>query len=340
MKRFIVMTILLLVAALSTTANLEGEGIQFKGFVQTWLSYGEQESGDDSGYGFTLRRVRLKPYGSFSDKIKWTLQVGWDKQSAKLIEVYIDFLLSKEFNIRVGQFTAPGTISGTLTSSSKLDFLERPMVTEKWGDLNALSGFRGIGIQADGKFLNDRLYYAVMISNPRTAELFNPSIKSTGYTHTGNGLMLWGRLEARPAGGLTLGAFYGGGKETDTDIERNTHGAHLYYIEKGFTVKIEYMAGKYGIKGAETEYNGFYALLGYKTGKTEPILRYDFYTPNQGNHDGDGVEKYNNITLGVNYYYSKNIKFQVNYLLRDESTAAGFGKIKNNLFYACFQYIF
>lgn len=338
MKRFSVSTILLLAAALLTTANLKGEGIQFKGFAQTWLSYGELNSGDDSGYGFTLRRVRLKPYGAFSDKIKWTLQVGWDKQSAKLIDVYIDFLLSKEFNIRIGQFTAPGTISGTLTSSSQLDFLERPMVTEKWSDNNALSSFRAIGIQADGEFLNKKLYYAVMLSNSRTAELFNPSIKSTGYTHTGNGLMFWGRLEARPTKGLTLGAFYGGGKETDTDIERNTYGAHIYYVDKGFTFKIEYLAGKYGIENAETEYNGFYALLGYKTGKIEPILRFDSYTPIDGAFDSAGVEKYNNFTLGVNYYYNKNVKFQANYLLRDESTAAGFEKIKNNLFYVCIQY--
>ena len=343
MKRFLVFTILLLAAALLTTANLKGEGIQFKGFVQTWLSYGEQNSGDDSGYGFTLRRVRLKPYGSFSDKIKWTLQVGWDRQSAKLVDVYVDFLLSKEFNVRVGQFTAPGTISGTLTSSSQLDFLERPMVTEKWSDVNALSGYRGIGIQADGEFLDEKLYYAVMLSNPRTTELFNPSIKSTDYMHNYNGVMFWGRLEARPVKGLKLGAFYGGGKETDTELKRSTYGAHIYYVDKGFNLKVEYIAGKWSLENAETEYNGLYAVLGYKTGKVEPIFRYDNYTPNKDGIDSAAVEKYNNYTLGINYYYNKNVKFQANFLLRDESIreeskAAGFDKIKNNLFYICIQY--
>jgi hypothetical protein len=339
MKRMVICLMFVFFMFFIVSLNVAGEAIQFKGGVQVWLSHAERGT-EDAGYGFTLRRVRLKPYGSFSDKIKWTLHAGWDKQSAKLIEVYLDFLFSKGFNLRVGQFTPPGTISSTLTSSFKLDFLERPMVTEKWGDHNDLTGFRSIGIQVDGKLFDGKLYYALMAANPKTSDLFNPGIKSSGYSHDNNGIMFWGRLETQLIKGLKLGAFMGTGKETDTDYVRTTYGAHFFYENKGINFKVEYIAGKYGIENLETKYNGFYVVLGYKIRKVEPIVRFDAYSPKDGTADSAGVETYNNYTVGINYFYSKNITLQANFLLRDESMAAGFDKIKNNIFYVCCQYTF
>jgi phosphate-selective porin len=320
------------------TISLRAEGIKFKAAVQTWFSYTEQNADEGNGYGFTLRRVRLKPYGSLSKKINWTMQLAWDKQTPKLVEVYLDYLHSTGLRFRVGQFTAPGTMSGTLTSSMKLDFLERPMVTEKWSGHNGLSSFRAVGIQVHGDIIDDKLYYAFMIANPETSELFNPGIKSTDYFHADNGVMFWGRLETELTKGLKSGAFFGNGKDTDNNYKRTTYGAHLFYVNKGINFKAEYIAGEYGLDNAETTYNGYYAVLGYKTGKFEPIVRYDCYAPNDGEPDGSGVETYANITVGLNYYHGKNIKFQANYVYRDESMADGLDKIKNNIFYVCFQY--
>jgi hypothetical protein len=338
MKRLTLVLVLIFLVMLVTPGNVRGEAIKFKAAVQTWLSHAEQDAEEGSGYGFTLRRVRLKPYGSLSKKLKWTLQLAWDKQTPKLIEVYFDYLHTKSFKLRIGQFTAPGAKSGTLTSSFKLDFLERAMVTQKWPGYSGLSSYRAIGIQVHGDIMNDKLYYAFMLANPNTGELFSPTIKSTDYSHDNNGIMFWGRLESALAKGLKLGAFFGNGKETDTDYKRTTYGAHLYYVNKGINFKVEYIAGEYGLENAETKYNGYFAVLGYKTGKFEPIARYDCYSPNDGDPDGAGVEKYNNITVGVNYYHNKNIKFQANYVYRDETMTAGLDKIKNNLFYVCFQY--
>lgn len=340
MKRLTLVFVLVFLVMSVTSLSAKGEEIKFKGMVQTWFSYADQEADEGSGYGFTLRRVRLTPYGSLSKKIKWRLQAGWDKQSAKLIEVYLDFLLSKGFKIRVGQFTAPGTISSTLTSSAKLDLIERPMVTQQWNGINGLASYRGIGVQAHGDIMNEKLYYAFMIANPKTTSLFNPGVKSTAYSHDHNGVMLWGRLETKLTKGLRVGAFYGGGKETDTDYVRNTYGAHFFYVQKGITFKVEYIAGEYGPEDLETKYNGFYGVLGYRTGKWEPIVGYDAYTPNENGVDSAGVEKYNNISVGINYYHSKRIRFQANYVFRDEAMGTGLDKIKNNIFYICCQYTY
>ena len=338
MKRLVLFFVVLFFIIGITSSGAE---LKFSGFVQAWFSYAQQDTGNnDDGYGFTLRRVRFKPYGTFSKKIEWTLQVGWDKFSAQLIDAYIDLNLSKELGFRVGHFTVPGALSSTLTSSHKLDMLERPQITENWGSNSGLSQFRALGVQAQGKLADSKLYYAVMFANAKGSSIFTPSIKSADYTPQNYGYMAWARVETFFLKGLRIGAFYGDGKEIDTEIKRNSYGAHLYYVDKGINFKAEYIAGKFGTGGIDTKYNGMYALLGYKIKKVEPTVRYDIYTPDDGNSDGDGVEKYNNFTLGINYFYDENVKFQVNYVARNESMAGSLQKIKNDLFYVCLQFTY
>jgi phosphate-selective porin len=312
--------------------------IKFAGYIHAWFSYGDQDKDGSSAYGFSMRRVRLKSYGSLSKSIQWGLQVGWDKQTASLIEVFINFDLSKPFKIKIGQFPVPGAISGTLTSTTQLDFVERAVITELWGENSALSRHRGVGLQVYGNLFNDKLYYAVMMANPRSSALYSPGIKSPGYSHEDNGLTLWGRVEATLMKGFKIGAFYSGGKTTDTDsnYKKDSYGAHLFYVKDPINFKIEYIAGEYGIEDAETKYNGMYALLGYKFEKLEPIIRYGLYIPNHGYPDTIGVETYRDMTLGMNYYHSNKIKFQVNYVFRNEKGI----KLKNNLFYINLQYVF
>lgn len=335
-KRALLLMCLFLVMVFSSFA---GE-TRLSGYVHTWFSAAEQDKGEDTVYGFTLRRVRIKPNGSFSEKIKWSLMVGWDKQTPGLFEVYLDYLFSKGFNIKIGQFPVPGAVSGTITSTTSLDLIERPMITEKWGTNNALVTFRSPGVQAYGVFLRNKLYYALMVANPKTLGIFTPGIKSAEYTHTDNGIAIWARLEARPIDGLRIGAFYGNSRETETDIERDSYGAHLFYVKKSLNIKLEYIAGQFGVPGKEVRYRGMYGVLGYKFRKLEPVARYGWYTPNDNLPDEAGVEKYQDITLGINYFHSANIKLQANYVVRNESMSPGVDELKNNLFYICLQFTY
>jgi hypothetical protein len=314
--------------------------LHFKGMIQTWFSVAEQPLGEGSEYGFTFRRVRFKPYGSFSKNIRWLLQVGWDRNSALLLDAYIDFTISKAFRIRIGQFPAPGSISGTLSSSGKLDFLERALVTQKWGGFNKFTGYRALGIQFHGDLLGEKLYYAVMAANQDTAEPFIPRLKSSEYDNKSNGARLWARLEAGPVPGLRIGTFFGTTKETGTLLRKSSYGAHLFFVKKGLNFKIEYIAGSDSLQGINNKYNGMYAVLGYKLKKVEPICRYGYYTPDDYQSLKEGVEKFIDITIGINYFFKANIKFQANYVFRDEEMAAGLPELQNNLFYCCLQYTF
>jgi phosphate-selective porin len=336
MKRFCIIFIFFSIIAFS----LKAEGIKFKGLVQTWFSAAEQNLDNSDAYGFTIRRLRLKPYGSFSKDIKWGFQVAWDKQKAKLLDVYIDFLLTKRFNLKIGKFAAPGAMSGTLTSSGKLDLIERSMITQMWNVNTALDSYRAFGAQVYGEFLTGKLYYALMISNAETNAIFTPSIKNTYYTHKNNGLAFWARLEVRPMDDLRFGGFFGSGKEKDTDTNMSSYGAHIFYLKNKINLKLEYIAGEYIAGDLKTKYDGVYAVAGYKIRKFEPTIRYGFYTPNDGEVDKNGVKKYRDISLGVNCFYSKTIKFQANYVIRSESMASNLDKIDNNIFYINCQYSF
>jgi len=314
--------------------------IHFKGMVQTWFSLTENPLGDGSEYGFTFRRVRFKPYGSLSKNIRWLVQAGWDRNSALLLDAYLDFTISKAFRIKIGQFPTPGSISGTLTSSGKLDFVERALITQKWGGFNKLTGYRALGAQVHGDLLGEKLYYAVMAANPNTAEPFTPRLKSSEYDNKNDGIQLWWRLEAGPAKGLRIGTFYGTTKETDTLLRKNSYGAHLLFVKKAINLKVEYIAGSDSLQGIKNKYNGMYAVLGYKLKQVEPICRYGYYTPDDLQFRKEGVEKFIDITIGINYFFSADIKFQANYVLRDERMAAGLQELQNNLFYCCLQYTF
>ncbi|MCP4157347.1 MAG: hypothetical protein GY757_57080 [bacterium] len=336
MKRVTFILIAIFIVSVVTVNAGDKATINFKGLVQGWFSYAEQPDGEDnSPYGFTLRRLRFAPYGTLSKNIKWGFQVAWDKQNAFMLDAFFDIRLSGGFNIKLGQFAAPGAISGALTSSAKLDFVERAAISQNWGGNAALLGYRAYGIQAHGNLMDKKLYYAIMIGNPRTASLFTPSVKAATYSHDENGINLWARLEAKPFKNLRIGSFYGGGK-TDDDYKRNSYGAFLFYVKDAVNFKAEYIAGEHGFEDLETKYNGMYVVLGYRMDKIEPVIRYGFYTPNDGGCDDYGVEKYKDITAGINYYHSKFVKFQANYVARSEDGTS----LKNNLFYACFQYSF
>lgn len=333
---------LFLLILLTMTVFAADPEIKFSGYAQTWFSYAQlnSDTGDDNAYVFSLRRVRFKPYGSLSDKIKWSLQVGWDSHTAGLIEVYLDYLFAKGFNLRIGQFSVPGAPSGSITSSADLDLLERSMITEKWGSNNTLSAFRALGVQLSGTFLHDKLFYAVMVANPKAINLTPPKITSSTYSNQNSGLYLWARIEAKPLNGLRLGAFYGSGKEEDTQVKKNSYGAHLFYVKDAINFKAEYIAGEYGPAGVTTQYDGMYALLGYKIKKFEPIVRYGIYTPNNDQPDAAMVEEYQDLTFGLNYFYSNKIKLQVNYMMRNETMSGDLEELKNNIFYICFQFGF
>ena len=78
-------TIMLLILTLSSILIFPAD-IKFKGMVQTWFSYADQNAENGSVYGFNLRRARFKPYGTINKNIDWAISVGFDEQNFQLID--------------------------------------------------------------------------------------------------------------------------------------------------------------------------------------------------------------------------------------------------------------
>lgn len=338
MRRFFL--VCMAIAFLFVNVAAEGSNIKFTGLGQVWYSSGSQDIEDASTYGFTVRRIRFAPSGELSKNIKWGFQFAWDKQEARILDAYVLFHLSESFSVKVGQFSPPAAKSAGLTNSGQLDFVERSSITLRWADHSKLSGLRAVGVQIDGELMEKRLYWSFMVANPQTLKIFNPTINLPDYEQQ-SGLTFWGRMEVRPVEGLNFGAFFGTGTEKDINNKKSSYGAHLFYVKDRLNLKLEYIAGIYGLESRETKYNGIYSVVGFRfSSLLELAVRYGFYTPNNGNPNPLGVKKFNNITFGANFFCNHNIKFQANYVIRQETMDEGLPEMNNDLFYVMCQYSF
>jgi len=312
-----------------------------RGLAQAWLSYVDMTNQYGYELGFNVNRVRINPYGGFGDRFQWGVEVGWDENITRLLDAWLSYRVNDAIALRIGQFAVPGARSGGLTWSGDLDFIERAAVTSKWGDYNRLLNYRAVGVQVEGKMMKDRVQYTLMLANPRTLQVFSPSIKDPFPINTSNyGFCAWGNLRVMPVDGLDFGAFYGYASEDDTGAKRSSYGAHLYFVFPPWKAKLEYIAGENEFSSGTTPYDGVYAVLGYTLGRVELLVRYGFYAPIADSVNKDGVKKFNNTTLGVNYRANEHVKLQANYVIRDEIMAEGFSDYRNNIFYFSCQYTF
>ncbi len=330
MKR--ILLVVLLLVFLFTTVNSE---VNFKGLVQTWFSMSSQENGDttESIYGFSNRRIRLAPYGTFSKKMRWGVQFAFDKFAPpSVLDAYLEYFISREAIVKFGKFAPPGVKAAALTSSGALDLIERASIVQLWNGNSGLHGYRAFGAQLSGKLIEGKIYYAFMLSNALTASNnWLPTVKYAATTNAHNGMGIWGRLEAYPVPGLQIGGFLGSGSEADpalveSDIKRNSYGGNIFYKRNNINLKFEYISGETnGIK-----YSGMYAVAGYRFNKIEPIIGFESFTPI---YEG---EKYTNFSGGINYFHSKNVKLQFNYVMRSEDIT----DVDNDIIYANLQYSF
>ncbi len=330
MKR--ILLIVLISVFLITSVYSE---VNFKGLVQNWFSMSSQENGDtsDSIYGFANRRIRLAPFGTIGKNVRWGVQFAFDKLATPVVlDAYMEYFFSREAIVKFGLFAPPGSKSAALTSSGALDFIERATIVQLWNGNNGLIGYRAFGAQLSGKFMEGKLYYALMVSNALTAgNNWLPSIKTPSTINPHTGIGFWGRLEAYPVPGLQIGGFVGSGTEADPaiadiEIKRSSYGFNLFYKKNNINVKFEYLGGE----SNGNKYSGMYGVAGYLFNKIEPIIGFESYTPI---YEG---EKFTNMSAGINYFHSKNIKFQLNYIMRSEDIT----DVDNDIIYANFQYSF
>ncbi len=357
-KKGIIMFTLSICATLNNYAQSNTEEFKptmnISGFTNIWATYASSDM-DNEQYGLSVRYFRIKASGNLLENVSWTNQFSFDKGNPTLLDVYVTYNRSKYINVRFGQFPVPGIKSGVLScnlwSTTKQILNDRSTITQNWGSNSGLSSYRSLGGMFFGSIKESLINYYIMLATSKagTSNYFNASVKSPGISHGENGLAIFSRLEIKPIKEMATGISFhtGNGNTGDTiDLSRMSYSTYFMMRKSGISTMIEYIAGKNETSindavSSEFSYNGLYVELAYKLqNNIEPVARFDIYSPLDGTADNNGVEKYQNITLGCNYYPSQNLSLMFNYVIRGEETATGFEEISNNLAYCQVRYKF
>jgi len=289
-----------------------GSLLNLSGYVQTMYS-----SGEDSIDGFRIRRARLKLKGEILKNLHYNLQIDAVK-SPCLIDATVEFPFSPLANLVFGQFKVPFSLEN-LTSSSSLDTINRSQTVDKLcpgRDIRA-SG-RDIGLAVNGQFKN--LEY--------TLGIFNGS--GINQQDNNENKDISARMVFSPFESLSLGISHYNGRyspeEGAESVLKKRTGLETSAVIGRFSLKSEIVFAR----DADINKAGWYFQGGFFPSKPiQMVIRYDSLDRDTA-ADGDRISV---LTFGLNYFFSKKTKLQVNYEFHGEEE----NKISNDVLLAQFQ---
>lgn len=320
--------ILLMLLIFSYTAVYAQESLyeDFKeSFTKKYLKVGtmikfigdfQQERTSDFN-GFQLRNVRLKLSGDFDYGIGYYIQTEFTRSPA-ILDARISYNLSEKFALDAGLFKSPFSHE-FLTSSSKIDFVDRAQVT-------SLASNRQIGVMARGSILDKRVSYMAGMFNGNRAAL----------SGNDNNDMLYG---ARVAGNLAFtdveqfevginGAVSRDSKVSilgsNFDGKRTIYGADFRFVSGPVMLSGEAAGGQFESGGTTAKPFGYQVSAGYSFSIHQVLLRWDSFKLDT-NLDPEEL-----VILGYNVWPTKITKFQVNYIVDTSQSEFKYNKLLFN----------
>lgn len=293
-----------------------GRLLKLNGYTQIRYQFFEDvPAGID---GFDVRRVRLDLKGDLGNGFDYRLQPEFAGSSAKLLDAAVGYEVGTYLKFTTGQFKIPFS-QENLISSASLDTINRSQVVEaltaRSKDIIGNQNGRDIGIKAGGNLLEvsdvGLLEYALGVFNGQ-------GINTTDLNEQKDYV---GRLVLHPFKDLSLGGSYYAGRYalsgfTGSSYERARVGAELAYVHDPFSLKAEYIRGRDGSKKGLTKKEGWYAQAGFfiLPKILQGVLKYDIFDPDL-NVSNNSTTVY---TIGVNAFYEKWAKLQINYEIKKE----------------------
>lgn len=258
-----------------------------------------------------------------------------------LHELYLDWTPTKAFNIRAGQFKVPFSFENqiSLTNLETVVYSRTISSLVSMGDdvmklqNNKNNGGRDIGIQASGSLFptgnHDLLQYSMGV------------FQGSGITtrEQNNTKDFAGTLTVQPIKGLRVGAggYFGqatysnDGGITTSDHVRNRWGISSDYQTDRLTARAEWFKANDG--GIDRE--GVYGSLMYYLipKRFNAVGKVDYF-----NKDKNINSEVMDYTLGLNYYFFPQCRFQLNYTYSDYSNK--WGAENSNVVQAQLQIVF
>jgi len=244
---------------------------------------------------FTISRARIDLWGNIGEKSAYFIEID-AASSQPLVYSWADLLFDANNKITIGRIYYPFSLEYS-TPPCKFDTINPTSM------LWAYFGYsRDIGIQWSSKY--DLYKYYIAVVNGRDWEM----------TDNNDTKDIVGRCVLYPVKDLGIGISYYNGKSGTTEADKILGGGEVSYIAGDFSFKGELYAGKNS--GIETRgwyvQPSYYVLPGIQT-----LIKYEEW-------DSDlSVAGNGNIitTLGVNWFYDKTTKLQINYISNKEETA-------------------
>ena len=288
----------------------KSKSIQLGGRIQ-W-DYDHTKTDSANSDDFDIRRARLYVKGNVGD---WAYKTQFNVEGDGVEDLYIRYTgFGKLYNVTVGNQREPIGLEAN-TSSNNISVLERSGITELY------TPGRSAGVQLHGK--KDNWTYGVGVFEAEGDD-----------SNDADALALTGRFTIAPIKGdnelLHFGLGYSNRAADDSDDEADIMNLEAAYVTGPLHVQAEYFDGEQG----DMDVDGFYVQVGYVvTGETRPYKDGVFKRIKPAGERGaievvarfeDGDGKYSDIgvgtgagsqlTLGVNWYATNNIRLGLSYM--------------------------
>ncbi|WP_406672062.1 OprO/OprP family phosphate-selective porin [Natronospira sp.] len=308
------------------------------------------EDNIDLADGHRLRRARLGVSGSVDDNWSYQSEIDFAENGVGFRDVYLRYTGLENGDLTIGHFKVPFGMD-ELTSSNHLAFIERSLPTsfaqsrrtgfgyrsggDNWGFASMLFG-QGVGTNndrvsdgADEGFGIGARIFGTPVNNDNSILHLGAAFTSED---TASSEDETARFRARPESRVT------GIRLVDTgtidEVDRiNRFGLEAGYQVGALTLQGEYLSVSADRKSgfSDVDFDGYYAQASYvfggskrayrggafrnpEVGSWEVALRYSHIDLNDGDFQGGEQD---NITLGLNYYAAKNVRFMWNYIAVD-----------------------
>ena len=270
-----------------------GSSLKLSAYTQVGYTRWEKDK-----KGFRVRKARVILKGDILKNIDYKLQID-ATQSPILLDAKIGINLSPYAILSFGQFKVPFSIEN-LISGSELDTINRSST------VNKLCPARDIGTQGRDIGLTISGKYSIL---EYTLGVFNGSGKNK--KDTNDQLDVAGRLVLTPFRSFSIGlSHYNGRYNAEAGlpiVENHRTGVDILFLPGRFSLKGEYIFES----DDQVERYGWYIQGGYCLipQTLEAILKHDCF---DGNRAIQG-DQFIVTTLGMNYFFSRKTKIQVNY---------------------------
>lgn len=325
MKNFIAIFIVLMISMLSSQVQAQGcdaedpndsiapAKIKLFGFFQPEYNYTLSDPAEST---FKFRRARIGVRGRLFED--WTYYFMLETSpfiggvgSAYLMDAFVTWDKYNWARIAVGSYKQPFGLE-VQTACNALITIDRAIVSDQ-----LVVPQRDYGISVWGGNVNTRLNYAVAIMNGSGLNQVDNNNKKD----------IVGRVTYKLFDFMTIGGSYRYGypKLNNDEDSRTTYGGEILLEFNNLHIQGEYIhdEGAYD-PGADTgcgseplalgdKRDGAYGMIWYDTKwNLQPVFKYEFF--DQDLDLKDVPYRYSErMTLGLNYYFNKAIRLQVNY---------------------------